>query len=128
MSLHVNPHLFVELAQTPAEHARGLMYRTALAPDHGMLFVFTRPRTSPFWNKNTFVPLSVGFYDAQDVLIDVFDLFSVLETIGRVSYTPLPRAPYVKVLEAPRGWFAVHGLASGSPLPPLTVVPRLVSL
>lgn len=116
------PHLFVELALTPAQHARGLMYRTTLAPNHGMLFVFTRPRTSPFWNRNTFVPLSVGFYDAQDVLIDVFDLPSALETVGRVVYTPSPSAQYVKVLEVPRGWFAAYGLASGSRLPALSVV------
>ena len=113
--------LFVEIARTPEEHARGLMYRTVLAPDHGMLFIFPRPRTSPFWNKSTFVPLDVAFYDAQGLLIDVFDLPSAFETV-RVAYTPSPRAPYVQVLEAPRGWFAARDLGRGSRLPPLIVV------
>ena len=99
------------------------MYRTALAPDHGMLFVFDRPRTSPFWNKDTFVPLDVAFYDSADRLIDVFELPSILGTVGHPVFTPAPRAPYAKVLETPRGWFASRNLRPGSLLPQLTEIP-----
>src|SRR5262252_5443292 len=47
----------VELALTPAEQERGLMYRQALATDAGMLFVFDRTSMHTFWMKNTLIPL-----------------------------------------------------------------------
>lgn len=51
----------VEVARTPEEQARGLMYRTSLAPDRGMLFPFARPKFASFWMKNTFIPLDIIF-------------------------------------------------------------------
>ena len=51
----------VEVAVTPEEHARGLMYRSRLDPDAGMLFVFDEPRVQRFWMKNTLIPLDMIF-------------------------------------------------------------------
>lgn len=51
----------VELAGTRAEQARGLMFRTELDPDKGMLFPFTRVRMASFWMKNTVIPLDIIF-------------------------------------------------------------------
>ncbi len=51
----------VELAVTPEEHARGLMYRSHLDPDAGMLFVFDDARVQRFWMKNTLIPLDMIF-------------------------------------------------------------------
>ncbi len=51
----------VEVALTPEEHARGLMYRSHLDPDAGMLFVFDEPRVQRFWMKNTLIPLDMIF-------------------------------------------------------------------
>jgi uncharacterized membrane protein (UPF0127 family) len=51
----------VELAVNPEEQARGLMYRTELAPDAGMLFVFDESRVQTFWMKNTLIPLDMIF-------------------------------------------------------------------
>lgn len=51
----------VEVARTPEEQARGLMYRTSLAPDRGMLFPFAKPKFASFWMKNTFIPLDIIF-------------------------------------------------------------------
>ncbi|KAF0125644.1 MAG: hypothetical protein FD189_1194 [Elusimicrobia bacterium] len=53
----------VELALTPEEHARGLMDRPRLAPDSGMLFVFTSGGNRLFWMKNTLVDLDMIFID-----------------------------------------------------------------
>ncbi len=51
----------VEVAVTPEEHARGLMYRSHLDADAGMLFVFDEPRVQRFWMKNTLIPLDMIF-------------------------------------------------------------------
>jgi uncharacterized protein len=51
----------VEVAVTPDEHARGLMYRSHLDPDAGMLFVFEEPAVQRFWMKNTLIPLDMIF-------------------------------------------------------------------
>lgn len=46
----------IEVARTPAEQARGLMFRTAIAPDGGMIFPLDPPRAASFWMKNCPVP------------------------------------------------------------------------
>jgi uncharacterized membrane protein (UPF0127 family) len=55
-------HTFaVELALTPGEQSRGLMYRRALPEGQGMLFDFKRDQELSFWMKNTYVPLDMIF-------------------------------------------------------------------
>ena len=53
----------VELADDPAERHQGLMYRSDMDAEHGMLFVY--PDTAPrsFWMENTAIPLSIAFLD-----------------------------------------------------------------
>jgi uncharacterized membrane protein (UPF0127 family) len=57
--------LDVELAQTPEERERGLMFRTTLGPEEGMLFVFEADSELGFWMKNTFVDLDMAWLDAS---------------------------------------------------------------
>jgi uncharacterized membrane protein (UPF0127 family) len=49
----------VELAKTDAEREQGLMYRTQLAKNTGMLFLFDTEGIYPFWMKNTLIPLDI---------------------------------------------------------------------
>lgn len=51
----------LEVARTPQEQAMGLMYRTSLDPDRGMLFSFGWPQPVSFWMKNTKIPLDMVF-------------------------------------------------------------------
>ncbi len=53
--------IWLEVARTPTEQSTGLMYRTDLEPNRGMLFVFTPPRPVKFWMKNTLIPLDMLF-------------------------------------------------------------------
>lgn len=55
----------VELARTEAEQARGLMFRTELAPDRGMLFPYSPPQPVAFWMKDTLIPLDMIFIRAD---------------------------------------------------------------
>jgi uncharacterized protein len=53
--------LDVEIAETPEQHAYGLMYRRSLPDNAGMLFLFQPPQRASFWMKNTLIPLDMLF-------------------------------------------------------------------
>ncbi len=55
----------VEVARTAEEQKQGLMFRTSLAGDRGMLFPFAKPRIASFWMENTLIPLDMIFVRAD---------------------------------------------------------------
>ena len=57
-----------EIAVSPAEQAMGLMYRTSLADDHGMLFLHPKPQEVSMWMHNTYISLDMVFIRADGVV------------------------------------------------------------
>jgi len=65
-SVRFKEHRFlVELATTPEQRARGLMYRQSLDEDKGMLFIFDEEEVVPFWMKNTYIYLDIIWIDTS---------------------------------------------------------------
>jgi len=62
----------IETMNTPAERATGLMNRTELAADHGMLFIFESSQPVAFWMKNTLIPLDILYFNAEKELIEIY--------------------------------------------------------
>ena len=98
----------VELATTPEQRARGLMFRERLGPGAGMLFVFEESREASFWMKNTLIALDILFIDAAGTIV------RIAERATPRSTTPIPSgAPVVGVLEIAGGRAAELGIAVG---------------
>ena len=99
--------LQVEIADTDAERQRGLMGRTSLGQDRGMLFVFDSEQTLSFWMKNTLIPLSVAYINSKGRIIDIQDMQPLDET----SHPAAEPAQYA--LEVNQGYFAERGVEVG---------------
>jgi uncharacterized membrane protein (UPF0127 family) len=66
--------LYVEVAETPAQRRRGLMNRSSLADDAGMVFIFFNATTTGFWMKDTSIPLTVAFFGKDGRILRILDM------------------------------------------------------
>lgn len=99
----------VELAASPAEQEKGLMFRTAMGADEGMIFPMDPPRRAAFWMRNTVIPLDIVFIGVDHKVLNI--------AANAVPYdeTPLPSADKVSgVLELNGGRAAQLGITPGS--------------
>lgn len=107
-TLKVRGHAIeAEVASTDAQREQGLMYRTDMPADHGMLFVFEQPALYCFWMKNTLIPLSLAFLDDRGRIISLADMQP------RDEYSHCPPGPVFRALEMNQGWFDRHGVGIG---------------
>jgi uncharacterized protein len=101
----------VELADDPEERARGLMFREAMDPAAGMLFVYESPRRAQFWMKNTLIPLDMIFADGTGLVTHVHS------NAIPGDLTPIDGGPgVVFVLEINGGLAESLGIAPGAEL------------
>ncbi|MDA1334839.1 MAG: DUF192 domain-containing protein [bacterium] len=92
--------LFVEIATSPEERALGLMHRTELKENHGMLFIFQEePTTLQFWNKNTLIPLDI-IWALDNKVIGTSSLPAISDEITFVQSPSVAN----KVIEVNTGW------------------------
>lgn len=99
-----------ELARTPDQRGIGLMFRQAMPPNDGMLFVFDEPGTQCFWMKNTYIPLSTAFVADDGSIVNIADM----EPQKLDSHCS--EKPVRYVLEMNQGWFAKRGIKPGAKL------------
>lgn len=103
--------LTVEIADTHESRANGLMGRTELPEGEGMLFVYDKPQRLVLWMKNTYVPLSIAFFDEDKSLMNILDMDP---PIGKTLIRYRSTAPALYALEVPQGWFENHKIDVGA--------------
>ncbi len=89
-----------ELAVTPSERARGLMFREKLLPDQGMLFVFEIEDYHSFWMKNTLIALDMLWLDKDKRIVHIERDVQPCRVDPCPSYTPKRPGSYVLELKA----------------------------
>ena len=99
----------VEVADDTDEMTRGLMGRTALAEDAGMLFVYPNERELSFWMRDTLIPLSIAFMDGEGRIVDIQDMMALDDEPPH--YTSAEPARYA--LEVNEGFFDERGVEVG---------------
>ena len=100
--------LVVELAATPAEQSRGLMFRTRLPAKHGMLFLHDPPQKVVMWMKNTYLPLDMLFLDREGRIVQIVEKTTPLSLAQIRSSQPV-----AAVLELAAGSVRNLSLAKG---------------
>jgi uncharacterized membrane protein (UPF0127 family) len=101
----------VELARTPGEIRRGLMWRRYLPRNAGMLFLFEEPERQVFWMRNTYVALDMIFIGADLMVVGIVENAAPLSDEDRAVETP---SQYV--LEVRAGFAREHGISIGAPV------------
>lgn len=101
--------LDIELAVTPEEQMRGLMFRKSMPENHGMMFVFENETPRTFWMKNTLIPLDILFLDADGKIVKIH------ENARPLDETQIPSgAPVLAAIELNGGTAARLGIISGN--------------
>ena len=107
-TVRVGTHpLKVEVVATDEERSRGLMHRQKLGAEDGMLFIFDEPAYHAMWMKNTLIPLSVAFVDAQGVILNILDMEP--QTLDSHQSA----GPSIYAIEVNKGWFAQRKVKAG---------------
>ena len=107
-----------EVAANDQSRQVGLMNRTAMPAQRGMLFVFPQERTHCMWMRTTLMPLSVAFIDADGVIINIENMQPQTED------NHCARVPARYALEMNLGWFAQRGIKPGMKLQGIDRAPR----
>jgi uncharacterized membrane protein (UPF0127 family) len=97
-----------EVASTPQARQVGLMNRTSMPTDSGMLFIFDQKATHCFWMSNTKIPLAIAFIADDGKIVNIEEMQA--ETLNNHC----PKAPIRYALEMNRQWFSQRAIGPGS--------------
>lgn len=108
LTLSAGMHLIqAQVAATPEQRSTGLMFRTDMPANEGMLFVFEQASPQCFWMKNTLIPLTAAFVADDGTLVNLVDMKP------QSLDSHCSAAPVRYVLEMNQGWFAKRGIKAG---------------
>lgn len=99
----------VELAQTPSQRETGLMFRTNMLTNQGMLFIFDKPEVPSFYMKDTLIPLDILFINSKGKVVSIQSMAPLNET-NLFS----PKEPIIWALEVNLGWAKKHKIQIGN--------------
>jgi uncharacterized protein len=101
--------LITEIAASEKEITTGMMFRTEMAENEGMLFILPGAQRASFWMKNTLIPLSCAYIDADGTILEIHDMKPKDETPIPAKVTNI-----LYVLEVKQGWFERHKIGVGT--------------
>ena len=101
--------MLTELALTPLQEQTGMMFRTNMAENEGMLFIFSPATQASFWMKNTILPLSAAYISPNGTILEIHDM-QPQDTNAIVSVTDNIQF----VLETKQGWFKRNHIEVGT--------------
>ncbi|MFN3453720.1 MAG: DUF192 domain-containing protein [Pseudobdellovibrio sp.] len=105
----------VEVAKTPEQHERGLMFRKSLPQDQGMLFIFEKEEPLNFWMKNTLIDLSIAYIDKNKTIVDLQEMMAY--SGAEIYMKTYPSAvPAMYALEMNKNWFSTNKIKKGDKL------------
>ena len=104
----------IEIAQTIQERQQGLMFRTQLPADHGMLFIQPEAARAAFWMKNTYIPLDLLYFDSTGRLQEIHAAVPPCTVPTCPSY--VSNGPIKYILEINAGSAQRLGLKPGAQL------------
>lgn len=100
--------MVAEMAVTTKEIMTGMMFRTHMGTNEGMIFALPYTQRGDFWMKNCYIPLSVAYIDPEGVIQEIHDMQpqntnSILSASDNIRFA----------LETPQGWFKRHHIGPG---------------
>ena len=101
----------MQIAADPEEMRKGLMYRTSMGQEEGMLFLYDKPQQMNFWMHNTEIPLNIGYFDSSGELKEIYEMYAHDEKTVSSHSRNLQFA-----LEMNQGWFGQAGVKPGARL------------
>ena len=117
--LKVSGHtLSAEVAYKKESRIRGLMYRSFMDKNSGMLFVFPETARHSMWMINTYIPLSIAFLDKNGIILNIIDM----SPHTRTKHTAASEAKYA--LEMNLGWFSAKNIKAGKRITGLEKAPN----
>ena len=111
--LPVNASISAEVADTERAREKGLMYRTHLGEDKGMIFYFDRTGYHAFYMYNTRIPLSVIFLNDSFKIVDIQDMSPCKEMNPSACPIYTPRAACKYAIEVNQEFVRKHGIKTG---------------
>lgn len=107
----------VQIAETQEQQKLGLMFRKKLKNNHGMLFIFPNESILSFWMKNTYMDLTIGYFNKDQKLLQTVDMAAATrgsDDAPLVSYPSTQPSKYA--LEMSKDWFKKNKIIIGAKL------------
>ena len=115
VTLTIGKHqITAEIARTEQELSSGMMFRTRLGDNEGMLFCLTKEGQANFWMENTLIPLSVAYIDRTGKILEIHDMKPLDET-----NIPSTSDKIYYALETNQGWFPLNKIEPGEIIKPI---------
>ena len=108
----------LEIASTSEQRQKGLMGRTSMAPDAGMLFKYREPRSAShgFWMYKTLIPLDIAYLNEDGKIGSIRKMVPCPSASGSGCPTYPAGVPFIEAVEMNAGFFLEYGIGTGDRL------------